>query len=489
MVEAMGFVISVKCKSALLRHTIASTTAVLAAVVGVTIAPAPARAVTNPPWSNGWMTDHFILNDGTVSGITRQSALDIFVKYGPAPGYQTNTAWETRFATVTSAWTTEERATVRSWLEAETALAEKAALGDAGAAQVTTGLWRARVAAGVMPGMAALSAASSFVAVAGALSGGYAVGTLINDYVLHIHTNPGPPFTQGSFTGFKWVALCNPSAGTLSKDCDGTSARVAPNIYRGKDHGYMVITPYYTGTGYTSILINSANYGAALGDATAAFGANTSHESAFDGSTVLKPYNYPTEDGFMRVEEMRQFIKQYLQVSVEQKDPNSDVALGSITDHDAGPADATVATKAASELSADEWPTATGFIGNKLDPTIDPNTGKPIGTGTGSGGSCNCGNVDFSPITTLDYGSNFPFGVFTWASDVLGAASGTAGPISFDLSLPGGGTQTVTLGSTAWESTWRPIIFPIIEFFVTLGAIWVLAFRALGIDHGGVDEE
>lgn len=134
-------------------------------------------------------------------------------------------------------------------------------------------------------------------------------------------------------------------------------------------------------------------------------------------------------------------------------------------------------------------------------PTIDPNatlqisknpddappaTGSPGQNGVGAtGGSCTCPPLDLTPLTSISYGTQFPFGVFGWLSTALGSmTSESAQPIEFHVGLPGGGTQDVTLASSTWTDTWRPIVFPVFEFLITLAAVWFVAYRILGLRGG-----
>jgi hypothetical protein len=116
--------------------------------------------------------------------------------------------------------------------------------------------------------------------------------------------------------------------------------------------------------------------------------------------------------------------------------------------------------------------------------TVVPPTWTPPVPASGPLNPCNCGTVDFSPLTGLTYGTSFPFGVFAWVSDVTGGFSGGGAPISFTIADPRGDPYTVTLSSSAWEATYRPIVFAILEFCMTLAAIWFFAFRLIGFGQG-----
>ena len=153
------------------------------------------------------------------------------------------------------------------------------------------------------------------------------------------------------------------------------------------------------------------------------------------------------------------------------------------------PGASTATTIGPVQWKAPGWSDNLPQIGPETPMTIDinPPDAPPVPTGSGGGGggtlgACTCPPIDFSPITSVSYGTKFPFGVFGWLSTSF-AAMTTEGarPVSFSLPLPGGGTQTVDLSSSAWETTYRPIVFPILEFLMTLAAVWFIAFKILGI--------
>lgn len=114
--------------------------------------------------------------------------------------------------------------------------------------------------------------------------------------------------------------------------------------------------------------------------------------------------------------------------------------------------------------------------------TNPPGTGSTPPTNPvppGGGGGCSCPPIDFTPIESLNVGSKFPFGAFTYLTGIFSSVSLGSSPISFNLDLFGT-PKTVTLSSSEWESTYRPIMFPILEFIMTVSAIWYFAARFMG---------
>lgn len=116
-------------------------------------------------------------------------------------------------------------------------------------------------------------------------------------------------------------------------------------------------------------------------------------------------------------------------------------------------------------------------------PNGDPNApGVVIGPG-----GCNCGRIAWP---TIALGTAFPFGIFTWLNDLFSGFTTSGSCPTVYLGKPdaiGGGTQPVSLCSSAWEGTWRPVLFPIIEFFMTLAAVAFVALKIVGLGGGGDD--
>jgi hypothetical protein len=110
------------------------------------------------------------------------------------------------------------------------------------------------------------------------------------------------------------------------------------------------------------------------------------------------------------------------------------------------------------------------------------------GTRSGPCGSC---AIDWTPIESIDYGAKFPFGVFGYINGVFGSVDSTPSCPTVSFNRPtaiGGGVQDISLCSASWETTYRPIVFPIIEFFITIAAVTFLARRMTNLSQGG-DEE
>jgi len=97
----------------------------------------------------------------------------------------------------------------------------------------------------------------------------------------------------------------------------------------------------------------------------------------------------------------------------------------------------------------------------------------------GGNTTCTCPPIDFSPITSIDYGTKFPFGAFSSIYDLSGnLVGGDTTPISFHVPYDGH-NKTLTLGTSSWEDTYRLIVFAIIDFLAGV-LVLLIAFRLIG---------
>jgi len=122
---------------------------------------------------------------------------------------------------------------------------------------------------------------------------------------------------------------------------------------------------------------------------------------------------------------------------------------------------------------------------------VNPSDMAPIESGGGPGGCESCPPLDMSPLTDLEWGENFPFGIFTWLGSTWEDMTGDpATCIRAPFGKPegiGGGTLTVALCSQAWKDTYRAPAFLVLEFVFTVALILGLARRMTGTG-GMVDE-
>jgi hypothetical protein len=114
-----------------------------------------------------------------------------------------------------------------------------------------------------------------------------------------------------------------------------------------------------------------------------------------------------------------------------------------------------------------------------------------------SGGGGGGGSIDFSPITDLDPGCKFPYGLFCYAQDVTGwfDVSPDAPEFTFTINggeigghaIAGGGGYDVDLGDTGLDgymAIWRTLL----SIALWVGAVWMLASRLLGLNLGDPGE-
>jgi len=118
--------------------------------------------------------------------------------------------------------------------------------------------------------------------------------------------------------------------------------------------------------------------------------------------------------------------------------------------------------------------------------TATPPSGIPAG---GSGG-CDAwvsADLDLSPLTGLQLGDKFPFGVFVWAEDWLDAFTTTAVAPSWSFSTPSLAGQTVPTFDIDldWLDGYMDTFRTIISWCLWVGAVWFLASSMLGLRLGG----
>jgi len=93
-------------------------------------------------------------------------------------------------------------------------------------------------------------------------------------------------------------------------------------------------------------------------------------------------------------------------------------------------------------------------------------------------------------LYALSVGTKFPFGIPAWIEGFFGGLSFSdtcTQSLYLNNSNPSGSpTINVPFCSAAWESTYRPIVFPILEALLTLAAVIFMATKILG--YGGQGE-
>lgn len=125
-------------------------------------------------------------------------------------------------------------------------------------------------------------------------------------------------------------------------------------------------------------------------------------------------------------------------------------------------------------------------------PTEPP--GQPAGPPTP--GTAKCGSlptipaVSLTPLTSLDFGNAFPFGVFGWLSTVYGYFNVPAVAPSFDINLVGlhdfvPGFTAHYSGNLGFFSSYMSGIRAVISFALWVGAIWYIGVTLLGFRGGG----
>ncbi len=147
------------------------------------------------------------------------------------------------------------------------------------------------------------------------------------------------------------------------------------------------------------------------------------------------------------------------------------------------------------------WPTTAPKLGLNTNVTLryNPSTAPQAPTQTGGGTSVvlppttvpGVPAVDFSPITGLDPGCSFPFGLICWAETVTGWFSVTpdAPVFSFDLSGFSTPIGTVSLGTYSVDlnvmDAYMVMMRQLITVALWVGGVFWLARNLLGFGAGG----
>jgi hypothetical protein len=125
-----------------------------------------------------------------------------------------------------------------------------------------------------------------------------------------------------------------------------------------------------------------------------------------------------------------------------------------------------------------------GAPGSPSDPPPG-NAPPPGGGGTITVGDCECPAPDFGPLTDVDYGEKFPFGVFTLVVGTLGTtlyASPDAPVFAFENLAGTTHDYTVDLSVLdAYASTIRTLI----AWVIWVGGLWYFGTRWLGFRGSG----
>lgn len=111
----------------------------------------------------------------------------------------------------------------------------------------------------------------------------------------------------------------------------------------------------------------------------------------------------------------------------------------------------------------------------------------PDGPGGGSPGDCDhaaIGTIDPSPITDIDYGSKFPFGVFVLAANTLDDLTGSAIAPVFSIPVPSVGEDYGPIDLdpfSPYMSTMRTVL----AWVIWIGGLWWLGTSLLGFKSSG----
>lgn len=154
-------------------------------------------------------------------------------------------------------------------------------------------------------------------------------------------------------------------------------------------------------------------------------------------------------------------------------------------------------------LATNAWPTTSVLVALDApidlyyNPTSAPPVSDPTGSGAGGGGGGGCDpwvstSLDMTPLTEVDLGDKFPFGIFTWVGTFLGQFDVTSDAPSwtFPMDIPSTGVSPeYELGDFTidleWADSYMATIRTLIAFALWVGAIWFLATSLLGFRAAG----
>jgi len=114
---------------------------------------------------------------------------------------------------------------------------------------------------------------------------------------------------------------------------------------------------------------------------------------------------------------------------------------------------------------------------------VNPADWPVAAAGGGLLGCEDCPPLNMSPLTSLDLGDKFPFGLFVWIGDIVDEiTSASASCDSGSIDKPGGGTQAIQLCSDVWVDTYRDPVFLVMQFIAVIALVVSTARRFMGED-------
>lgn len=102
--------------------------------------------------------------------------------------------------------------------------------------------------------------------------------------------------------------------------------------------------------------------------------------------------------------------------------------------------------------------------------------------------ACSTCAIDWTPLEALSLGSKFPFGIPSWIASVFPTFTSSCPSLSIGKPAAlGGGSISIPWCSTEWETTYRPIIFPILQILIVIAGVVFLAGKLTGIGDTDTD--
>jgi hypothetical protein len=97
--------------------------------------------------------------------------------------------------------------------------------------------------------------------------------------------------------------------------------------------------------------------------------------------------------------------------------------------------------------------------------------------------------LNVTPLTGINYGAKFPFGIFTWVTSGISGWGGAAAAPAFDLPLLGIGATHPIHVDLAILNPVMPLFREALLFAATFGFLWFLATSFLGFKEWGTNEQ
>jgi hypothetical protein len=134
------------------------------------------------------------------------------------------------------------------------------------------------------------------------------------------------------------------------------------------------------------------------------------------------------------------------------------------------------------------WPTSDVSYPNNYETEITPNPADAPPVPTDGGSGCDgylTASVDFGPLSTIDFGNKFPFGIFGYLYDTISplSVSPVTPSVDWDIHLPAVGTFNFAADAHGLDS-FMSYLRTLMAVFLVLGAVYLIAASFIKINLG-----